>query len=166
MLSGFAANGLGPTLEDAGLGDLVGKSRLEVLGGLTDYIAGEGSQLDDAALRGAVVFVLDEYLPADLAITEPVVTQDVLETVLRLLCARYIFLQCNALLSARLAQLDDPAEQQRLENRAWTYVKDEVEFSLLELGVDVLTTDWMGEEGRAIMERILGEVLQRLEGLP
>lgn len=166
VLSGVAASGLDRALEDAGLGDLVGRSRFEVLGGLADYIAGEGSQLDDAALRDAVVFVLHEYLPPDLGATDAAITQETLEAILRLMCARYIYRQCEVLLSVRLDQLDDQAEQARLERRAWTFVRDAVEFSLMARGIDVLRVNWLEDEGRTIMEEVYREVLRRLETLP
>lgn len=53
FLTGVHDSGLDRALQDVGLGSLVGKTADEVIEGIADYLAGDGSQLDDELVRDA-----------------------------------------------------------------------------------------------------------------
>jgi len=55
-----ARDGLTAALRDAGLGDLVGRSRFEIVRALVDVLAGPGDDLADQAARAAALDVIDE----------------------------------------------------------------------------------------------------------
>jgi hypothetical protein len=60
FLSSLASGGLDSALAEFGLGDLVGKSRLEILEALATAIGGNGASLDAQAARDAVCDALEE----------------------------------------------------------------------------------------------------------
>src|SRR5947207_904110 len=60
LLAGIARDGLSEALREAGLAELVGRSRFDVVRGLVDMIAGAGSDLEGQAARASALDVIDE----------------------------------------------------------------------------------------------------------
>jgi len=154
VLAGVAANGLGATLTERGLGDLVGGDRLSVLDGLCSLVAGDGADVDGQAARDAVLDVLDEMFPAadswdDLDAVR--VDADGVRHLLELFLARYVYNRIPVI-AERLARLSDPAAAQRAEADLQRLVESLVH---LQLPDDPLRVDWAGPQGRRIADESL-----------
>lgn len=164
FMAGTAEGGLAGGLTAVGLGDLVGRSRFEVLTALIDRIAGAGQDPEEQAARSAVLDVLAELLPdgdefEDLAALE--LNAEGVREALRLFLVFYIYNRVGSILESRLARLEAPdtAEARDAELRA--YIRSIVALRLRDF--DPLTVDWDGDEGQELIERTLRSVYRQLE---
>lgn len=154
VLAGIGTNGLGATLSERGLGDLVGADRLSVLDALASLVAGDGADIDGQAARDAMFDVLDEMFPAadswdDLDSVR--VDADGVRHLLELFLARYVYNRIPVI-AERLARLSDPMAAQRAEADLQRMVESLVH---LQLPDDPLRVDWAGPQGRQIIDESL-----------
>ncbi len=161
VLSGIASNGLGATLTDQGLGDLVGADRLAVLDALAGIVAGDGADVDGQAARDAMFDVLAELFPdadswADLDAVR--LDADGVRQLLELFLARYVYNRIPVI-AERLARLTDPVKAQRAEEDLQRMVESLVH---LQLPDDALRIDWAGAEGRKVIDESLRAVYDAL----
>lgn len=161
FFAGVGAAGITPTLEELGLGTLVGRPRLEVLSELADTFAGDGATLEEVAARQAAIFVLDQTLPAEGDPLDFGMDAAAIELALRMFIARYIYCRLDVWLAERLARLADPEERARRDAEIWDYIFAATQLQLE--GTDLLATDWRSAEGRSLMERLLGGIYTDLE---
>lgn len=158
VLTGFGADGVDPTLERLGLDHLVGKSGLEVLAGLLDYLAGSGSDTDAAALQTAVRDLLDEMHERDLLDGNAVVGAETASDLFARFFAYYLTLRILFSLSDIFETATPGVEAARRESEIRDYV-------VARLGATLGTTsvfdvDWNGSEGQAMLDNLARQVLE------
>ena len=158
--AGVAERGITPTLEELGLGDLVGKPRLEVISALADVFAGDGSSLEDAAARNAVIEVLNEVLPEG-DVTELELDAAGVTEIISLQLAYWIYFLQDTWIADRIAKRAEPAEKERLDREIRSFLVNSVRLELE--GRDVLAIQWRTAEGRVEFERIAAQVFRDLE---
>lgn len=159
FLSGVRQGGLTQGLIDAGLGHLVGQSASNIVRGLTDYLVGPGSLLEEDIVRGAFFEYLDEMLgkcnydEMD-EIFARLSQQEGIGAVLRQVFGLCIYRRFRTHFSERLMKAADGARTVR------RLLKDIKEFILGKLqvrthGRDLTQINWRGPEGEALSSEIL-----------
>ena len=149
-----------PGLEELGLADLVGKPRLEVISALADLFAGDGSSLEDAAARNALIEVLNEVLPEG-DITDLELDAAGVVEIISLHLALWIYFLQDTWIADRIAKRAEPTEKERLDREIRSFLVNSVKLELE--GRDVLAIQWRTEEGRAEFEGIAARVFRDLE---
>jgi hypothetical protein len=164
LLSGVASDGLASALESAGLEDLVGRNRLEVLEGLLEAIAGDGSDLDQQAIRAAVCDLYDDLFSGQTFEELEEVQLDahgVVDAIEQFLAA-YIYRRMLPQIDVKLRDLD--AETARARERE---LRDFIH-SLISLRINgerALSLDWRGQEGRGLIEGVVDATFEQIEHL-
>jgi hypothetical protein len=166
LLAGIARDGLTATLREAGLADLVGRGRFEIVRALVDLIAGAGSDLEGQAARQAALDVIDELFAEredydELA--EITLDADGLVAALEAFLAAYVYNRLLPQIDERLTRLTDPAERKRLDGDLRQLIRARVQLGLRD--VDPLVVDCSGAEGRRIITNALRAVYRVLEDL-
>lgn len=165
--AGIASQGLTPTLEAFALGHLVGQSRYEVIDGLLEALVGDGSTLEDQAALAALCDVLEELFPEEAESYEELEavaldTKGVVALVERF-AAAWAYHRMLPTLAEKFSHVDDPGVVRRrdgeLRERLSLLVKLELEDR------DALRIDWRGDEGRAIVTRLIGNTYEDMEDL-
>ncbi len=166
LLAGVARHGLTAALRDAGLDDLVGRGRFEVVRALVDLIPGAGSDLEGQAARAAALDVIDELF-GDVEDYDELAALDLdASGVLRTLEAFLAYFIYNRLLpqiDERLTRYADPARAEQRDRDLRQLIRALVQISLRDS--DPMTVDWTALEGRAIIESALRSVYGVLEDL-
>jgi len=162
-LAGFLASvpelGLTQSLIDAGLAQLVGQSALNVVRGLTDYLAGEGSLLEEDMVRWAIFDYLDQvfgqasYDELDRAISR-LLERESIGAILRQVFGLCIYRRFRTHFSEGLMKASDNLRT------VWRLLKDIKEFILRKLEVrtfdqDLTQIDWRGSEGEKLSSEML-----------
>lgn len=166
LLAGIARDGLTPTLRDAGLGDLVGRGRFDVVRALVDVIAGAGSDLEGQAARAAALDVIDELFADAEAydeLADLTLDADGLVRALESFIAYYIYNRLLPQIDERLTRYADAARAERLDGDLRQLIRAQVRIRLRD--VDPLAVDWSGAEGRRLIESALRSVYDVLEAL-
>jgi len=157
VLAGIGNAGLGPTLDQYGLGHLVGTDRFDVLDGLITLIAGDAADIESQAARDAACDVLDE-LYADAVTWAELetagITPEMLQTLLTMFLARYVYNRLPVL-AERLARLTDPAAARDADQQIVEMIQDLV---ILRMPDQPLTFDWSGPEGRRFADETIHDV--------
>lgn len=163
LLSGIRGEGLGPTLENRGLGDLIGRPASEVWQGIKEYLTGDGSSLDDELVRGAyddfqeeVIGQYETYEELDEALTRLTAIDSVGETMERLF-GHVVYKKFRRDFSERLLKA---AGNVRQTNRRLRDIKDYI-FDTIRAklhGRDVNQFDWQGQAGLQMAEEIHASV--------
>lgn len=164
VFAGLATEGLTPTLQRLGLGDLVGRSRYEVISALIDRIAGAGDSPEAQAARSAALDVLAEILPDGDSYDELAdVSLDAADVraALQLFVAAYVYNRAAEVIDERLSRLQDQQAAEQRDRELRDYIRAVVELRLQDL--DPLTVDWNGDDGRNVIERVLRDVYRQLE---
>ena len=151
LLAGIGSGGLTPTLEELGLGGFVGRSPLELIGALSDAIAGDGATLEESAAREALVFVLldlfgDAQTYEDLEALA--LDADAVRDNFAKFIARYVYQRLLPMLDQRLVSRGDPAAAHQSEQAVWEYTLEQTRLYLAE--TDVVGLDWAGPEADAL----------------
>jgi hypothetical protein len=165
FVADLARANLSEALQRLDLGELVGKSRFEVLDGLLEAIAGPGSGLEEQAARSAACDVLDELFPPDANDYEELeeVTVDagqIVEMLDRFLAA-YIYRRMLPTIAEKLTHLEDHEAAQERAGELREYIRLRVALELEDR--DPLEVDWRGAEGQQIIERVLNDAYEALE---
>ncbi len=162
FLGGVGGGGLAAALTEAGLGDLVGRDRWDVLDGLITLIAGDASDIESQAARDAMSDVCDE-LYGDAESWEELdavaVSADDLRVLLETYLARYIYNRVPVL-AERLAKILDPAAARDADRRIVQMIHDLVS---LQMPDDPFSFDWRGQPGRDFAETAIRDVYDALE---
>jgi len=157
VLAGIGNAGLGPTLDQYGLGHLVGTDRFDVLDGLITLIAGDAADVESQAARDAACDVLDE-LYADAVTWAELetagITPEMLQTLLTMFLARYVYNRLPVL-AERLARLTDPAAARDADRQIVEMIQDLV---ILRMPDQPLTFDWSGPEGHQFADETIHNV--------
>jgi len=160
FLSGAQRDGLTQTLVNAGLGELVGQPVPDVLRGLTDYLAGPGSLLEEDIVRWALFDYQDEvfgacenYEELEAALSR-LLERESIGTVLKRLFGFCIYRKFCTHFTERLMKVVSGA-------RAVKHLLSDIkEFILSKLdvrthGQDLMHVDWRGSEGDNLSRDIL-----------
>jgi hypothetical protein len=166
LLAGIARDGLTATLRDAGLADLVGRGRFDIVRALVDLIAGAGSDREGQAARQAALDVIDELF-ADSQdydeLAEITLDADGVVAALEAFLAAYVYNRLLPQIDERLTRLADAAERKRLDADLRQLIRARVQLGLRD--IDPLAVDWSGAEGRRIITNALRAVYRVLEDL-
>jgi hypothetical protein len=159
VLSGIGADGLEPTLERLGLNQLVGKSGLELLAGLLEYIGGDGSDFDDAALQTAVRELLDQMAADGLLDGDDLVidAESAGDLFLRFF-ANYLTLRILFSIADIFETATPGEEAARREAEIREYVEARLRAQLAT--TSVFDVDWSGAEGQAVLDDLARQVLE------
>ncbi len=75
--------------------------------------------------------------------------------------AAYVYNRAAEVIDERLSRLQDQRAAERRDRELRDYIGAVVALRLE--GLDPLTVDWSGDEGRSIIERVLQDVYRQLE---
>lgn len=158
VLAGFGTDGLGATLDRIGLSHLVGKSGLEVLAGLFEYIGGSGSDIDDAALQAAIRDLLEEMHDRELLEVDAVIDEDVAAELFSRFFAYYLTLRILFSLSDILetATPGEAAAHREAEIRDYVVARLQAQLG----ATSVFDVDWSGPDGQAVLDDLARQVLE------
>ena len=165
LLAASAVDGsLSAGVGAVGLGDLVGGTRIELLGALLDRFTGDGASLNDQAARSAMVDTLNDLLPdGDDALPLDDVHLD--EAAVRALIEKYLALLIYNLaapiIDERLNRLGDLAVAAERNRELQDYILALVRLAAAQM--NPLTVDWSGEEGQRILRTVLEAVYEQLD---
>jgi len=166
VVSGLGSEqGLEGALERAGLGHLVGQSRWDVLGALIEEVTGAGAGLEDAAITAAACRVFEELFPDQDSWEELAAVrlgEEEVVAIIERFVAECVFGRIAQAVDARLAA-HDPHDRERRNRELREFVAQLVSLSLD--GRSAIDIDWRGSEGRALTERLVGDVFAHLEEL-
>jgi hypothetical protein len=163
FLVGVQRDGLTQTLVNVGLGELVGQPVPSVLRGLTDYLAGPGSLLEEDIVRWALFDYQDEifgacdsYEELDAALSR-LVEGEGIGAVLKRFFGFCIYRRFRTHLVEHLMKA---ANSVRTARRLLRDIKEFI-FSKLDVrthGRDPMHVNWRGSEGESLSQEILGSV--------
>jgi hypothetical protein len=163
LLSGIRTDGLGPTLENEGLGHLIGRSASEVMQGIRDYLTGAGSSLDDELVREAfddfqeeIIGQHETYEELDAALSHVAVVDTISENLERLF-GYFVYKKFMRDFSERLLKMAGGVRQaNRLLRDIKDYIFDTIRARLH--GRDLKQVDWQGRESLQMAEEIHASV--------
>ncbi len=167
FLSTVARDGLAAAAREAGLGDLTGRPAAEVFAAIANRLTPSGSTLEEAAARRAVDEALQSlYVQYDLANQDISALEqmdaDTVRGAIKESVSEYIYQRWLQELGDRLEENAVSAQEAvRLEREVREYVSQTVQLDLQD--VDVLNTDWAGQQGSGVVERIYQEAYGFLE---
>lgn len=165
LLSGIAADGLEAALENAGLGNLVGRNRFDALDELVTAISGNGSDLEAQAARDALCDVFDELFEDDATtwtdLEATTLDEGTVVELLEMFLAHYIHNRLPVL-PERLARLLDHSAVAAAENQLIDTIRGYVN---LHMPPDPLMFDWTGPAGAAFADQAIRTIYTALEGL-
>lgn len=160
-----SGSGLDQALHAIGLAHLTGRDRFEVLDALATYIAGDGSQSDDAAARDAAIAALNAMFGEDATDYEDLddvgLDAETVENLLVFMLAEQIYGRVAQTMHERIAR-QNVANEVELENQIKDIIRQHIS---LDLGsTSPLDVDWAGPQGEQILDgalatayRILGD---------
>jgi hypothetical protein len=159
FLAGVQQRGFTQSLIDAGLGQLVGQSAPNVLRGLTDYLVGPGSLLEEDIVRWAIFEYLDAVFGKcdDEGLDEAFTAfsqQEGIGTILQRVFGLCIYRRFRTHFSERLMKAADSIRTVRRllrDIREFIFGKIEVRT----YGRDLTRVDWRGSEGEALSREVL-----------
>ena len=159
LFSGIRGNGLQRTLEDIGLGNLVGKSASEVMRGLIDYLIVSDSLLDEALVREAfqdyrdeVIGKCDTYEELDTILSRLSIMDSIGENVKRFF-GFFVFCKFRRDFKEQLMRV---AKNIRTSNKLLKSIKVYIfgRVNNLTLEKDYKEINWRGKEGMQLAEEI------------
>ena len=165
--TGLAVDGLTPTLQRLGLGHLVGRDRYEVLDGLLEALAGDGSTLEDRAVLAALCEAFEELFPDDAESYDELEATTLDEagvaTLVERFVARWVYDRMLPTLAKKFADISDPDVVRRRDNELRERI---VLLAKLELqDRSALDVDWTGDEGRDILQGLVDAIYDDMEDL-
>jgi hypothetical protein len=158
FLSEVVRSGVPAAFDQVTTESLVGRPVGEVLAVLEDFLAPDGSSLDEAAARAAMSVTLrdlyERYGLEELGIEGlNRMDADGLRSALQLHLANYVYEQMLSVMYDELASEDiDEGELVRKEREIRLYTRETVKLELAD--VDVLEVDWYRSEGSQLAMRI------------
>lgn len=147
-----------------GLDNLIGADRFDVLDGLVDAIAGEGSDLEAQAARAAALDVLSELvLDDEVDLEELRLDADAVKAMLAQFLSFYLYNRAAPVIEERLNRLNDPNLAAQRDHEIREVVQAVVDLGLT--GLDPLAVDWNGQAGEAAIERLLRKIYTLIEAM-
>lgn len=164
---GLAQDGLTSTLQALGLSHLVGADRYEVLDGLLEALAGEGSTLEEQAVLSALCEAFEELFPDDAETYEDLEDVEldadgVIELVERFV-VRWVYDRMLPTLAERLSHIEDPETVRRRDSELRERISLLAALRLEDR--DPLSVDWRGAEGERILTELVTRVYEDMEDL-
>lgn len=162
-----SSGNLDSALQEAGLGDLIGKSAKVVMRGLTDMLCGDGSTLDETDMRYAVLDLQKELLGDAHTYQE---TKEKLEAALQgsaftqalhQLFGHYAFRQFQRVFHERLVQKHGLDKVRGMLGRVREFIRGKV--GRLGNKRDVSRVNWQGPEGRRLTQSICEQTYRAFE---
>jgi hypothetical protein len=166
FLADVARDGLTAALRDAGLADLVGRSRFDIVRALVDLLAGSGSDLEDQAARAAALDVIDELFEERTdydELAEITLDGDGVVAALEAFIAYYVYNRLLPQIDERLTRFADPARAEQLDGDLKQLIRAEVRIRLRD--VDPLAFDWTSAEAHRLVEGLIRDAYRALEDL-
>jgi len=165
--AGLAVDGLTPTLERIGLGHLVGQDRYEVLNGLLEALAGDGSTLEERAVLAALCEAVEELSPDDAETYEDLeavtLNADGVAELIERFVARWVYDRMLPTLAEKFAHIDDPELVRRCNDELRERIRLLTKLKLE--GREATSIDWNGDEGRAILSGLVADIYEDMEDL-
>jgi hypothetical protein len=167
FLSKVSAQGLDTTLQEVGLGHLIGKSATEICVGLLDVLTDSASTLDDHATRKALSNVFDDLFKSDTQYEdiEEVINQSLDENGMMLILADFFGYYLYELFCRDFYedwQKKVGVDQvKRLLRQVKECIFAEVESELASKTIDSI--DWSGLAGLSLAKRIMQDTLEIFE---
>jgi hypothetical protein len=165
--AGLAVDGLTPTLEQIGLGHLVGQDRYEVLNGLLEALAGDGSTLEERAVLAALCEAFEELFPDDAETYEDLeavtLNADGVAELIERFVARWVYDRMLPTLAEKFAHIDDPELVRRCNDELRERIRLLTKLKLE--GREATSIDWNGDEGRAILSGLVADIYEDMEDL-
>ncbi|MCG3209309.1 MAG: hypothetical protein FOGNACKC_02930 [Anaerolineae bacterium] len=163
LLSGIRSDGLGPALENAGLGHLIGRPASEVIRGIRDFLTGTGSSLDDELVQEAfenfqeeIIGQCETFEELDATLSRLAVVDTISESLERFF-GYFVYKKFSRDFSERLLKIAGGIRQ---ANRLLRDIKDYV-FDMIRTklhGRDLNQVDWQGQERLQMTEEIHASV--------
>jgi hypothetical protein len=165
--TGLATDGLTPTLQQLGLGHLVGQDRYEVLDGLIEALGGDGGSLEDQAVQAALIEAFSELYPEDAQTYEELeavaLDGNAVVALVELTIGGWAYARLLPTLAEKFSHIEDPnIAQQRyteLRERLRALVKLEIGNRS---GLDV---DWRGQDGESLLTTVIDQLYEDMEDL-
>lgn len=159
FLASAARQGFDAALVERGLEHLVGESPGVVLAGIIDTLAGPSRTLDEADARAAMIALLAQELPDPLG---GVLDETAVARLLEAFLVECVFQRMLQELGIQIANGALTAtDAVRVERDLHAYLVAQAQLDMS--GVDVLSVDWEGAEGRDLMARLLTSAYAQLE---
>jgi hypothetical protein len=167
FLSNISTGGLAAAAQQLGLGGLAGRSAVEVLAAITNALAPRGNTLIDAAVRQAISDtlaglweqrgVVDGAIDRLQAMTADDVRGAITESV-----SSYIFYQWVLELGRAIEkQAVSTTQAISMEKEMRQFIHDTLTLDLR--NTDVLSVDWSGTEGQAIITKVYADAFDLIE---
>jgi hypothetical protein len=164
---GLAENGLTPTLQALGLGHLVGADRYEVLDGLLDVLAGDGSTLEEQAVLSALCEAFEELFPEDAETYEELeqvtLDRDGVVALIERFVMRWVYDRMLPTLAERLSHVEDPETVRKRDYELRERLELLVQLRLEDR--DSLSVDWGGSEGEQILTQLVSQLYEDMQDL-
>jgi hypothetical protein len=162
FLSTMSRDGISEALREIGLEDLVGKDASTILYTLTDRIAGAANTLDEVIARRATIEILTEILENAESEDEidELYGQGLSQERIEELLERFISLSIYERLLQELGdRIDDASVTTGEKRKTEDLIKDFVEQNTRVHfgGTDVLSLDWEGDTGKALVDMLFEE---------
>jgi len=168
FVSSVSTTGLPETLDQYGLGDLIGKPSGEISSALLDFLCDDGSILDEVDARSAMADLIDELLTGirELEqiqqILEERLQSDTLESLLAQFFGHYIYHQfCRVFFERITTRHGEEKSKSFMESIKW-FIDEELKY--ISSNKKLMDIDWKGHEGQALIDEILQETLVMLGG--
>lgn len=158
LLAGFGSAGVGGTLSGLGLGHLIGAASLDLAAGLFDYLAGGGSDLDDAALQEALRDLFDAMHEQDLLTSDAALSPELAESLFLRFFAYYLTVRIMFNITDVLERTVPGEAAARREAELRDYVVAMLQTNLASRSV--FQIDWNGVEGSRIVDDISRDALE------
>lgn len=158
FLSTTLSQGLNQALEQAGLSELIGQDAMTVVYGLTDYLVGHGSTIEETVAKEATLRVLESLLKdvgADdiETVFGSRVNEEGVNNLLELFLREYVFARLLQVIQERLQKGAVNAEQAvRLEAKLKRYIKEQVRFKSTLL--NLAEVDWSSQEASGLINSL------------
>lgn len=161
----IATDGLTPTLERLGLGDLVNKDRWELLDGLIEALGGDGGTLEDKSVLSAVIAALDALFPEDAETYDDLAAvaldTDGVRHLVEVFVAEWAYYEMAPTLAEKLTHIEDRIAAQNRDEELRQMISDVVR---IEGGDrDPLEIDWAGQEGHTLVETVIADMYSLIE---
>jgi hypothetical protein len=165
--AGLARDGLTPTLEQLGLGHLVGRDRYEVLDGLVEALAGDGGSREDQAVERAIIEAFRELYPDDAQTYEELEAVTLDPDAVQRLIERFVAAWAYARLLPTLAEKFSHIEDRAIAQQRYDELRERLnKLVKLEIGdrnaVDIA---WRDAEGEAILTLVVDQLYEDMADL-
>ena len=165
--AGLARDGLTPTLERLGLGQLVGADRYDVLDGLLEALGGDGGTLEDEAVRRAIIDAFHELYPDDAQSYEELEAVGLDRGGVARFIERFVAAWAYARLLPTLAEKFSHIEDPQTAKQRYDELRERMtKLVRLEIGDrDALDIAWRDAEGEAILTTVVDQLYEDMEDL-